>query len=429
VFARDCALDDAQAVCAGDGVDRAQVAALLDDLVCNSLVDARVVSGRTRYSLLETLREYGAERLAARGEHERLAERHADHYVTRARRVIDRGWRESKLPFVDEFHELRAAVRWCERDERPDRAFTLVEVLWWPALSRHAEETARLAEETLERWPAIHPLRPRALGAASVARLVIGDVEAAQRHADGALALEAGLGEAALLARRTLAQIAFFRGDLLLAAVRWHDLTYLARATGYEGLVCEATGFTVQLLHADGRFDAAAALAAEMRDAAERLASPMMVAWSRYVSGVALLEREPAEARRWLEGALAFAREADHHHMIRFSLRALGVGASLRGDHAEASARLLAALEYDEARSDAASQWTTLLAIADVLLERGRLDAAAELLGATEPWPAAPFLRALAARACGRLSDRLDALERGRWLDLEAAKALARAEL
>ena len=429
VFARDCALDDAEAVCAGEGVDRAQVASLLDELVRHSLVVARVVGGRTRYSLLETLREYGAERLAARGEQERLAERHADHYVTRARRALDRGWRESKLPFVDEFDELRAAVRRCERDERPDRSFTLVEALWWPALSRHAEETARLAEETLERWPAIHPLRPRALGAASVARLVIGDVAAAQRHADAALALEAGLGEAALLARRTLAKIAFFGGDVLLAAVRWHDLTRLARAAGYDGLVCEATGFTVQLLHANGRFDAAAALAAEMRDVAERLASPMMVAWSRYVSGVVLLEREPAEARRWLEGALAFAREADHHHMIRFSLRALGVGASLRGDHAEASARLLAALEYDEARSDAASQWTTLLAIADVLLERGRLDPAAELLGATEHWPAAPFLRALAARACDRLCDRVAALERGRWLDLEAAKALARAEL
>ena len=429
VFARDCTLDDAEAVCADDGVERADVACLLDELVANSLVVARVAGGRTRYSLLETLREYGAERLAARGDQAWLAERHADHYVARAQRVIECGWQEPKLPFVDEFDELRAAVRWCERDERPDRAFTLVEVLWWPAASRHAEEIARLAEEALDRWPAIHPLRPRALGAASVARLVLGDVAAAERHAEAALALEAGLGEAAVLARRTLAKIAFFDGDRLLAAVRWHDLTVLARAAGYPGLACEATGFTVQLLHADGQFDAAAALAAEMRHVAERLASPMMVAWSRYVSGVVTLEREPVEARRWLEGALAFAREADHHHMIRFSLRALGVGAGLRGDHAEARARLLAALEYDEARSDAASQRTTLLAIADALLERGRLDAAAELLGATEHWPAAPYLRALAARAYDRLVDRPEALERGRALDLDGAKALARAEL
>jgi predicted ATPase/DNA-binding SARP family transcriptional activator len=429
VFARDCTLDDAVAVCAGEGVERDDVAAVLDELVANSLVVARDAGGRTRYSLLETLRDYAAERLLVRGDRERLAERHARHFVARAERLVVCGWQERKLPFVDEFDELRAAVRWCESDALPDRAFTLVEALWWPALSRHAEEIARLAEETLERWPAVHPLRPRALGAASVARLVIGELAVAQRHADAALALEDVLGEAALLARRTLAQIAFFSGDLLRAAVRWHDLAELARAAGYYSHACEATGFTVQLLHADGQVDEAATLAAAMRAEAERLASPVMVAWSRYVSGLVMLERDPAEARRWLEEALVFAREADHHHMIRFSLRALGVGASLRGDHAEASARLLAALEYDEARSDAASQRTTLLAIADVLLERGRLDAAAELLGATEHWPAAPFLRALAARACDKLADRYEAFERGRALDLDAAKALARAEL
>src|SRR3712207_7706106 len=46
-------------------------------------------SGRTRYSVLETLREYGAERLAARGDRGRLAERHADHYVALARRMAE----------------------------------------------------------------------------------------------------------------------------------------------------------------------------------------------------------------------------------------------------------------------------------------------------------------------------------------------------
>ena len=116
-----------------------------------------VVGGRTRYSLLETLREYGAERLAARGEHERLAERHADHYVTRARRALDRGWRESKLPFFDEFDELRAAVRRCERDERagPGVHARRGAVVAGALPPRGGD--ARLAEETLERWPGDPP--------------------------------------------------------------------------------------------------------------------------------------------------------------------------------------------------------------------------------------------------------------------------------
>ena len=115
--------------------------------------------------------------------------------------------------------------------------------------------------------------------------------------------------------------------------------------------------------------------------------------------------------------------------MIRFSLRGRRrrqpVGRSCRGKRALARG----AFEYDEARSDAASQWTTLLAMADVLAERGRLDAAAELLGATEGWPAAPYLRALAARARERVAIARRAAGARARARSRGAKALARAEL
>jgi predicted ATPase/DNA-binding SARP family transcriptional activator len=429
VFARGCTLADAEQVCSGDGVERSDVAGLLDDLVANSLVVASAPAGNTIYSLLETLREYACERLQERGECEWYDERHADHYVARARQMLDDGWRQPRLPFVDEFADMRAAVRWCLRDDRPDRAFTLVEALWWPVLSRHAEEIAQLAEEALERWPGAHGLRPRALGAASVARLVIGDTEAARAHAETAIALEAGIGEAALLARRTLAQLAFFGGDRAAALAVYRELVALARAAAYDALACESEGFVVQLLQAAGEAEAALELAGEMRDEAERLESPFMIAWSRYVSGIVLIDVHPAGAARWLESALELAREADHHHMMRFSLRALGVAAAAQGDQAQARARLLAALEHDDARSDAASQRTTLLAVAAVLAGRGQLDAAAELLGVAERWPAAPYLAALSARTSELVAGRDAAFERGRALDLDGAKALARAEL
>ena len=95
--------------------------------------------------------------------------------------------------------------------------------------------------------------------------------------------------------------------------------------------------------------------------------------------------------------------------MVRFSLRALGVAASLEGDHEAAVEHLREAIHYDEERSESASQRTSLMELA----ERGQLEPAAVLLGATEDWPAAPYLAAFAARA----------------LDLEGAKALARAAI
>ena len=429
VFARGCTLAEAEAVCAGDGVERAHVAGLLDELVAHSLLVADASGGRTTYGMLETLREYAADQLEQHGERDALHERHADYYVAQARELVDAGWHQQRLPFVDAFDELRAAARWCLRhDADPDRSFALAEVMWWPALARHGEEIARLLDEILARWPGAHGRRPHALGAASTVALTIGDRRAARAHAEAAIALEAGIGEPALLARRTLAQLAYYSGERDPGP--WSEVARLARAAGYPAAACEAEGFLAQLLQAKGDHGAALVRARQTRDEAERLALPWLVTWSQFVSGIVVMDSEPDTARRWLEQALAGSRETDNHHMVRFTLRALGVAASLAGDHDAAVDHLREAIDYDEERSEAASQRTTLMALAAVLAERGQLEPAAVLLGATEDWPAAPYLAAFEARARERIAALgPEPLARGRGLDLEGAKALARAAI
>jgi predicted ATPase len=69
VFAGGWTLDAAEAVCAGNGLDPQDVAGLLASLVDKSLVVAEEdADGRTRFRLLETLRQYAAERLAELGD-------------------------------------------------------------------------------------------------------------------------------------------------------------------------------------------------------------------------------------------------------------------------------------------------------------------------------------------------------------------------
>jgi hypothetical protein len=111
--------------------------------------------------------------------------------------------------------------------------------------------------------------------------------------------------------------------------------------------------------------------------------------------------------------------------MVHYSLRALGVAALRDGDHAEAAQRLLAALAHEESQTDAASQWTTIVAVAAVVAERGRAERAAELLAAGAGWPAAPYLVELADRTRKRVGEPA----RADRPDLAEAKALARAEL
>jgi predicted ATPase/DNA-binding SARP family transcriptional activator len=437
VFARGATLDAARDVCTAGAVARHDVDGLLDALVAHSLVQAQDAGGRTVYTMLETLREYAAARLLDRGEHAEARDRHADHFRARAQAMIDAAlaWRSS-LPFVDEFDDVRAALRWCrDTDASPDRAFTILTPLWGLAPAQHAEDIASVAEEALARWPDVGPLRLHALGTAATARLFSGDAAAAHGLAQTALDLEQEAGETALLARRTIAHLAMYGSHPAAAAQLTADVSARARAAGQDALACECDGFTVQLLHAAGERDEAVALAARMRDEADRLEAPFMICWSRYVSGVVRLEDDPVEARRWLEEAVARGRVAGHHHMVRFSLRALGVAALLEGDHGEAAARLEAALSHDEARTDAASQWTTLSTLALLLAEAGRPHAAAQLLAAAAGWPASPILAGLAERARRRVADALGREEQaaaarsGEALDLEAAKALARAEV
>ena len=70
-FAGSFDLERAELVCAGDGIDDVDVSGLLVALVDKSMVVAERSGPRTRYRLLETLREFGRERLAARPEYGR----------------------------------------------------------------------------------------------------------------------------------------------------------------------------------------------------------------------------------------------------------------------------------------------------------------------------------------------------------------------
>ena len=86
-FAGGFDLQAAQAVGAGDGLERHQVLDLLALLVDKSLVAGEESQGCTRYRLLETVRQYAAEKLGESGEAGQVRARHRDHYTAMAARL------------------------------------------------------------------------------------------------------------------------------------------------------------------------------------------------------------------------------------------------------------------------------------------------------------------------------------------------------
>jgi non-specific serine/threonine protein kinase len=88
VFADGFDLDAAEAVCAGDGIDRDQVLELVAGLVDKSILvrQDQNQDAPTRYRLLDPLRRYGLETLRAAGEEAVLRRRHRDYYLELAER-------------------------------------------------------------------------------------------------------------------------------------------------------------------------------------------------------------------------------------------------------------------------------------------------------------------------------------------------------
>ncbi|GJG86090.1 hypothetical protein tb265_12710 [Gemmatimonadetes bacterium T265] len=184
VFRDAATLDAVAAVCgAGGGGNDAATVAALGRLVEQSLVQVRDVAdasgGEVRYALLETVRQYGAERLAGTAEEVALRDRHlawAADYLTRAEeRFWSARWVDESARLTPVLDDLRAAVQWAAAAVASRAGGTPS-----PDDAGRAEAALRVAGGLLWHWMAAGnfgvaiPLTETALRTAVVAGLAAG---------------------------------------------------------------------------------------------------------------------------------------------------------------------------------------------------------------------------------------------------------------
>jgi predicted ATPase/DNA-binding CsgD family transcriptional regulator len=154
VFSDGFSLQAAESVCAGEDVERNGVLELLSHLVDKSLVVAREEGGETRYRLLETVRQYGSERLSESDEAAEFRERHVGYYLALAEETAPELKGEGQLAWLDrletEHDNLRSAMRWLLGPGGPERAARLGWALWlfW-GIRAHFAEGRRSMEQAL----------------------------------------------------------------------------------------------------------------------------------------------------------------------------------------------------------------------------------------------------------------------------------------
>jgi predicted ATPase/class 3 adenylate cyclase len=126
VFADSFALETAAAVCSEDGLDEFDVLGIVSSLADKSLVHAEPNDDEIRYRLLESTRQYGAEKLAESGEHEAVRARHGEAYAIVAERIVEdydtvaHGLWVARVE--GEIENVRAALTWAFEGDRADPA-------------------------------------------------------------------------------------------------------------------------------------------------------------------------------------------------------------------------------------------------------------------------------------------------------------------
>jgi predicted ATPase/DNA-binding CsgD family transcriptional regulator len=157
VFAGGFGLEAAWAVAAGGAVARDDVLSALRRLVDKSLVIAEERDGEARYRLLETIRQYAADRLVEAGEAAATRDRHLAWFLAFAEDLepeLQRDLDAWRTRLERERDNLRAALDWGLAAPDPERGRRLAAGLpWLWHLHRHGREGLEYLRRAIDRAP------------------------------------------------------------------------------------------------------------------------------------------------------------------------------------------------------------------------------------------------------------------------------------
>lgn len=395
VFAGGWDLAAAERVCSdGDLIVSDDVADLLDGLVQKSLVVAEHGSGRTtRYRLLEPLRQYAEDRLAAGRDALRLRDAHVVHFCHWAEAWEDRSWRDElswRLALEAEFANLRAAVGWAIDAEDADHALRILAALagaQGPFLLLEIGDWATRAVALPA--AAEHPLGPLACGTAAGSFWWRSDLSAAMRMVE--------LGEQMACYDPTALQTNQIKG-VLLFAIGEPDAAWavMDRVDLGDPRTCwvpwARTG-----LDPEPRPDDVATLRAHEAQTGSTIVGVMA---DNAEAMTALKRGERAQAAVLLRRAIGRASEIGSRFLVHLCVGMLGVSAGVV-DMLTASDLDLIRLSLREQRDSGQEidQWVVLGTAAVALLQHGRRALAADVYHGllASPWSSAPATRDLGA--------------------------------
>lgn len=330
VFSGGCDLESAEEVCSGDGLAREDVLHVLTELVDKSILRRKAHGSGTRYEMLETLREYGWERIAGPEQKTALRLRHRDWCRDLAARAEAEWFGEHQMEWLvrirQEQANVRAALEFCLSE--PGQAWAALEIaaaMWSHRLSWSSpSEGHHWLERGLAQEPGPSAARAKALWVEAWLVLLQGDPLAAQPLLRESRTLAERLGDEAQLAGTVhiTGFAALLAGDFPQAFTLLEDAVMRRRALGPPGQAWVAL-FQLSIaavLMGDAR---STALCQEALELSRRVNADWSVSYALWVTAL----------DRWRRGdpdtALTMMRDA-----LRLKLRCndhLGIAQCLEG--------------------------------------------------------------------------------------------------
>ena len=421
------------------GLDRVAAADVIARLVERSLLTVSPdAHGATRFQMLETVRQYGIDRLTERGVLDAVRLAHAHHFVRMAsehyaalRRPNDA---DRVFAAIDaDIANLRAAHAWLVDRADVDALAELAVSLFDFAFQAMRPEIFAWVEASLDVIAADDPRRAELLDSVCYGRWQFGDVDGAWAALREGLALaEPGTrAHRGLLAAHM--NLEGRAGNLDVAIPLAIEAAALAAAAG--DTVWFAVERFQELLFRGLAGDASAAEEAERWTVdAQSEGNSIVSCWARYAAGEVLAADDPERARRHIDAALEHAEACS----CRFVKGVAGLtAASLEarnGDPRAAAAAYRELLEFWQIGSLGPIGVTIMRGVVEVLASLGDAETAAILHGGVAVSDAAPAFGPDAYRQSA-LNRRLRrdlgetafeaAVERGGQLDDDELRELA----
>jgi predicted ATPase/class 3 adenylate cyclase len=388
VFAGGFDLESACAVM-GSG-DEFAILDLLDALVRKSLLVAERSAGRTRFSMLETIRQFAEEQLVAGGKASEIRAAHSRYFAGREADIMAL-WdsprqREAYDWFTIELANLRTAFRWAADQGDLDVAAAIATYVGWLGTAVQTYEPVVWAEELIESARAVDHPRLASLYVIASQCFTTGRIEAAVGYSEAGqivvgrsrdalpYGIEAVLGAVYLVLGQPERLSELCRAQL----ARRRDTHVHIRAWLVAGLALAGCGGEA-MDSADG-----------LIEAAEATGNPSWLAFALAAYGVALRDADPVGALNALGRGLVIAQDSGNRAYASTLANGLALLEAEQGDTVSAFDHLTLAIRNYHNCGDT----TTIrvpLALLAVLFDRlGRYEPAATIVGfALSPMAAA----------------------------------------